>query len=94
MEQKAIVANGLVYTSDARLALRTYGEHLRDGRARLGMRKRDAEAELARYGVGRKERDGEAVGKEKVMKEIAKVWGEMEREMEEIRKDIERLRGS
>lgn len=93
VEQKAILARGLVYTPDARLALKTYAEHLRDGRARLGMRKRDAEAELARYGVGRRERDGEGARKQKVMEEIAKVWGEMEREMEDVRRDIERLRG-
>lgn len=85
---KSAAAWALVYTPEARAALRTYAEHLRDGRARLGMRGRDAEAVLRGYGVGRE--DG---GKERVMREIARVWGEMEREGVEVRRDIERLRG-
>lgn len=80
-------AAGIVYSAEARRALRAYKEHLRDGRARLGMRERDAEAVLGGYGVGREE------GKERVLREMARVWGEMEREGEEVRRDIERLRG-
>jgi ribosome-binding protein aMBF1 (putative translation factor) len=87
---KAQKAGELVYPPDSREALRTYAEHLRDARARAGMRKKDAEAELARYGVGRAEK-GDGPGKEKVMREMARVYGEMLREIEEIERDMKRL---
>lgn len=87
VEKKARVGEGLVYGAEARRALAVYGEHLRDGRVRMEGRRGGAERELGRYGVGR---DG---GKERVMREIARVWGEMEGEMEEVRGDIGRLRG-
>ncbi len=66
-------------------ALRNYAEHLRDSRSRLRQRQKDAEKELARYGVGRE-------GKEKVMREIARVYGEMGRQIQEVKRDIERLK--
>lgn len=87
VEQKSRVGEGLVYGPKAVKALGAYGEHLRDGRVRMEGRRGGAERELARYGVGR---DG---GKERVMREIARVWGEMEGEVEEVRGDIGRLRG-
>lgn len=85
-EQKLRVAEGLVYGPEAVRALEVYREHLRDGRVRMESRKGGAERELGRYGVGRE--------KERVMREVARVWGEMEGEMEEVRGDIERLRRS
>lgn len=93
-KKTSLLARGIVYTPEVRRALRIYGENLRDGRARLGMRKRDAERVLRGYGVGWEEdNDEEGRSQERTMKEIAKVWDEMEREVEGVRRDIERLRG-
>jgi hypothetical protein len=86
-QQKWKVAESLVYGPEAVRALQMYREHLRDGKVRMESRKGGAERELQRYGVGR---EG---GKERVMKEIARVWEEMEGEVEEVRGDIGRLRG-
>jgi predicted RNA-binding protein len=84
-KSKYVTAQNAVYTPEAVRALRNYAEHLRDARNRLKQRERDAEKELARYGVGRE-------SKEKVMREIARVYGEMTKEIEEARKDLERLK--
>lgn len=94
-KKTSLLARGVVYTPEVRRALRIYGENLRDGRARLGMRRRDAERVLRGYGVyaEREEQDEEGAQQERTMREIAKVWGEMEREVEVVRRDIERLRG-
>lgn len=85
-----------MYTPEIRRALVLYGENLRDGRARLGMRERDARRVLRGYGVGWEE-DGEDNGEgrvqERTMREIARVWGEMEGQVEMVRRDIERLGG-
>lgn len=75
-------------------ALGVYAEHLRDGRSRLAQREKEAQRELGRYGVGRREdEDGDRAGKEKVMREVARVYGEMGKEVEEVRRDLERLKG-
>jgi len=71
-------------------ALRSYAEHLRDVRSRLRQREKDARAELWRYGVGRGEGDGR---KQVVMREIARVYGELMGAVEEAREDVERLKG-
>ena len=62
---------------------------LRGGRERLRERGKLRERDLWGYGVGRE--DG---GKERVMREIARVFGELKQEVEEVRRDVERLRGS
>jgi hypothetical protein len=80
-------ARNTIYTPEVSSALANYKEHLRDGRARLRQRQKDAEKELERYGVGRE-------GKEKVMKEIARVYGEMGRQIREVKRDMERLKGA
>lgn len=82
-----LTARNTIYTAEVSNALVNYKEQLRDGRARLRQRQKDAEKELERYGVGRE-------GKEKVMKEIARVYGEMARQIREVRKDMERLKGA
>jgi hypothetical protein len=82
-----LTARNTIYTAEVSNALVNYKEQLRDGRARLRQRQKDAEKELERYGVGRE-------GKEKVMKEIARVYGEMGRQIREVRKDMERLKGA
>jgi len=67
---------------------------LRVERSRLKQRKKDAELELRRYGVGIEEdRDARGPPKEKVMKEIARVYRDIEREIEEVKRDVERLEG-
>jgi len=82
-----LTARNTIYTPEVSSALTNYKEHLRDGRARLRQRQKDAERELERYGVGRE-------GKEKVMKEIARVYGEMVRQIKEVKRDIGRLKGA
>lgn len=79
-----IAAQNAVYTPEVIEALRNYTGHLRDARSRLRQREKDAEMELSRYGFGREP-------KEKVMKEIARVYGQMTKEVEEVKKDLERL---
>jgi hypothetical protein len=81
-------AKKAIYTPAVRGALENYMAALRDGRERLGERERAAERALWGYGIGRE--DGE---KEKVMKEMARVYGELGREVEEVRRDVERLKG-
>lgn len=76
-----------VYTPEANEALKNYMEHLRDSRSRLRQRQKDAEKELERYGVGRE-------GKEKVMKEIARVYREMGKQIREVKMDMDRLKGA
>ncbi|ELR03591.1 hypothetical protein VC83_03823 [Pseudogymnoascus destructans] len=87
-ESKSRIAADLVYGPEAVRALQVYREHLRDGKVRMESRKGGAERELGRYGVGREEG-----GKERIMREIARVWEEMEGEVEEVKGDIGRLRG-
>jgi hypothetical protein len=82
-----LTARNTIYTPEVSGALANYKEQLRDGRARLRQRQKDAEKELERYGVGRE-------GKERVMREIARVYGEMGRQIWEVRKDMERLKGA
>jgi len=54
----------------------------------LRERKDTAERILWGYGVGREDRD-----KEKVMREIARVYKELQKEIAEVTRDVERLRG-
>ncbi|RFU25406.1 hypothetical protein B7463_g10940, partial [Scytalidium lignicola] len=81
-------ARKIVYTEELNQALENYMENLRDGRERLAQRKRVAERELWSYGVGREEGD-----KEKIMKEIARVYKELNKEIKEVSRDVERLKG-
>ena len=78
---------GEVYTPEAAVALKNYASHLRDAKARTGERIRGLTAELADYGVGVK--GGEA--KERTMREMARVYRERGRQMEDARGDIHRL---
>ena len=82
-------AEAVVYTPVVRGALENYASALRDGRERLGERERGADRALWGYGIGRED-GGE---KEKVMREVARVYGELGREVEEVRRDVERLKG-
>jgi len=82
-----LTARNAVYTPEVSDALAHYRDHLRDERARLRQRQKDAERELERYGAG-------WAGKEKVMKEIARVYAETARQIREVRRDVERLKGA
>ena len=76
-----------VYSPEAIAALRNYAAHVQDAKLRATDRLRSLQAELGEYGVGAT--GGE--GKEKMMREMARVHGEMTRQIEEVKKDLERL---
>lgn len=76
-----------MYSPEAVTALRHYLSHLKDAQVRAAERVRGLQAELAEYGVG-VDQDG---GKEKAMKEMARVYREMESQMEDVKRDLDRL---
>lgn len=101
------------YPPEARAALASYRQHLRDAGRRLEDGARVREAELVDYGVdvsvsvgagaGRRdslllparERRGTITAdknKERTMREMARLWREMETRLGEIRSDLNRLR--
>ncbi|KAH8694814.1 hypothetical protein BGZ61DRAFT_352267 [Ilyonectria robusta] len=79
-----------VYTPEALAALKNYAAHLRDARIRSEERIRGLKAELSEYGVGV---DG-GEGKQKMMKEMSRVYRDMGRQMDDVRGDLERLHHS
>ena len=84
----------MLYTDEVRNALENYVRELRMGRERGRERRAQAERTLWGYGVGRKEGEsGEGGEKEKVLRECARVYGELMREVESVGRDVERLRG-
>ncbi|KAF2963066.1 hypothetical protein GQX73_g10507 [Xylaria multiplex] len=93
----------LAYPPEARAALVHYRQHLKDAGRRLEDATRVREAELADYGVDVPRRDSLAGGrprrratvdenKERTMREMARVWREMETRLQEIQGDLNRLR--
>lgn len=76
-----------MYSLEALIAMKHYFSHLKDAQVRAAERVRGLQAELGEYGVGA-DKDG---SKEKAMKEMAQVYREMERQMEDVKKDLERL---
>ncbi|KAI3329708.1 hypothetical protein F4824DRAFT_375138 [Ustulina deusta] len=96
----------LAYPPEARAALVHYRQHLRDAGRRLEDGTRVREVELADYGVDVDRRDSLAGGrprgrgrrgtadenKERTMREMARVWREMETRLQEIEGDLNRLR--
>ncbi|CAG8953389.1 hypothetical protein HYFRA_00010137 [Hymenoscyphus fraxineus] len=90
--EKAIKGEKLVYNPQVVDALVRYKENLRDARDRMTDRKKQAERVLWGYGIGRREDEG-GREKEKVMKEIAKVYGELNKEVRDVGRDVDRLRG-
>lgn len=89
-KEKELRAKRIVYDVETRAALRAYRDHLRDATERAGERGRDAKRVLWGYGVGRE--GGEE--KEKVMREIARVYGELRSNIKEVGRDVERLKRS
>jgi len=92
VKEKATRAERLVYSPEVVDALQNYMRNLKDGQERLKERERDAKRVLWGYGVGRVEGGGE--GKEKIMKEIAKVYGALIQEVKEVGRDVEKLKAS
>ncbi|KAG5659429.1 hypothetical protein KAF25_000631 [Fusarium avenaceum] len=76
-----------VYAPEVIDALKNYGTHLRDARMRSEERVRGLTAELQDYGVGVE--GGES--KEKKMREMARVYRDMIRQMDDAGKDLDRL---
>ena len=91
VKEKALRGEKMVYTEPVKSALQEYVRNLRDGRERLRERRKGAERVLWGYGVGRTEDGGSE--KEKVRSEIARVYGEMVKEVREVGRDVERLKG-
>ena len=88
-KEKKVRGERMVYTDEVNVALGNYYTCLRDGRERARERRSDAERVLWGYGVGRGD-DGE---KERVMSEVARVYGKLGKELGEVERDVERLRG-
>jgi hypothetical protein len=88
VKEKELRGERMVYTEQVKSALGNYMESLRDGMERLGERERDARRVLLGYGVGREDDT-----KERTMREIARVYGELVREVGEVGRDVERLKG-
>lgn len=100
-------ARRTAYPKDAQRALANYRRHLGDARMRVADGMRVREAELGDYGVvgvgsssgvGGEgvEADVETEGtgetsKERTMREMARVWREMETRLNEVRGDLDRL---
>lgn len=85
-----------VYTPEVARALGNYMGHLRDARGRLGEAIRNLRAELEAYGVEGNSGQGQDEGrgrktKEKTMREMARVYKEMGRQVDEVKADLERL---
>ena len=77
-----------VYTPGMVAALKNYAVHLRDSKIRGEERIRGLYAELGEYGVGVE--GGE--NKEKMMREMSRVYREMGRQMDDVKGDLDRLR--
>ena len=90
---------GRVYPPGAGGALRNYRRHLRDAQMRLEDASRVRQRELEDYGVrpgrdkpgGSDDEDDEMSVKERRMREMARIWHEMERRLAEIQADLDRL---
>lgn len=79
-----------VYSPQTVAALSNYAAHLRDAKIRGEERIRGLTAELGEYGVGVE--GGE--NKERMMREMSRVYREMGKQMDDVGKDLERLHKS
>ncbi|KAG7294668.1 hypothetical protein NEMBOFW57_004746 [Staphylotrichum longicolle] len=83
------------YTPEAARALANYASHLRDAKARLNEAIHTLKGELEAYGVDPDQGatgEGAQGGKEKVMREMARVYRDMNRQLEEVKGDLDRLK--
>lgn len=82
-----------VYSPEISTALRNYARHLKDGQVRLREAVRTKEDQLEEYGVATGEGGGQGDKvKERTMREIARVYRDMRRQMDEVKGDLRRLR--
>lgn len=89
--EKCEDAEKIIYTGVARQALEAYLVELRVAEERLGERGREAKRVLSAYGIGT---NGVlASEKEKRMRETARVYGELLKELEGVKRDMKKLRG-
>ncbi|KAK0706146.1 hypothetical protein B0T26DRAFT_755675 [Lasiosphaeria miniovina] len=79
------------YSPDAARALANYAAHLRDARTRLAEAVRSRQGELEEYGVEGGDEAGPRPGKERTMREMARVYREMGKQADDVRGDLERL---
>ncbi|OTA51972.1 hypothetical protein K449DRAFT_417779 [Hypoxylon sp. EC38] len=84
-------ARRTVYPPEAQRALANYRRHLGDARMRLADAVRVRETELGDYGMSIIEGESGDETKERTMREIARVWREMETRLNEIKADLDRL---
>ncbi|KAL2112587.1 hypothetical protein VUR80DRAFT_7200 [Thermomyces stellatus] len=80
-----------VYSPEVRGALGNYRRHLRDATARLEAKIRELAIALEAYGidVGK----GGDEGRAKMYREMARVYGDMKKQVKEVEGDLERLKG-
>ncbi|KAL2148880.1 hypothetical protein VTH82DRAFT_1566 [Thermothelomyces myriococcoides] len=82
------------YTPEAVRALANYASHLRDAKGRLNEAIRTLRAELEAYGLDEGDAGSEndaRGGREKAMREMARVYHDMNRQIEDVRTDLEKL---
>ncbi|KAI1007593.1 hypothetical protein K3495_g640 [Podosphaera aphanis] len=77
-----------VYSAPVKNALSEYMASLQYTGERLVERKKEAQKILLEYGVGRPDNE-----KEKIMRTIAKKYAELQTELREVGRDIDRLKG-
>ncbi|KAL2265868.1 hypothetical protein VTJ83DRAFT_6968 [Remersonia thermophila] len=77
-----------IYTPEAVRALANYTSHLRDAKGRLAEAVNALQAELGVYGVGAA--DG-GNNKEQVLRDLARVYRDMDRQVGEVQEDLKRL---
>lgn len=82
-----------VYTPEVRRALEECVNWLGNEKGRMEGEIGKGRELLNEYGVGTEGCEGDKE-QEKIMREIARVYGEMEREVEVVRRDLERLGGA
>lgn len=89
-------AQETVYAPEAVRALQAYAHHLHDAKTRAEEGVRALTTELAAYGacVEGIEVGGGDSSKEKKMREVARVYKDMGKQIEEVRTDLERLKQS
>jgi hypothetical protein len=86
-----------LYPPEGQTALNNYQRHLRDAQMQLSNKLRTRELELGEYGVFiSAEEGGLGIGradelKERKLREMARVWKEMEHRLKDINRDLKRL---
>lgn len=80
-----------VYSPEVREALRNYASHIQDCQRRLSEAARTAQVELVEYGISIDGEPGD-VRKERAMREAARTYRDMRRQVEEAQRDLSRLR--